>query len=192
MVQKSEVHNKLPLIFERDGVRPKIIVYKSKEQSLGAFVHKCREAEYHLVNIKPCLPWSQMYEECIRELKRGSSIQLIKTGSSKHLWGHCIELQAFMSSHTAHSNYELEGKVPETCMNRQTADISKICNYSWYEWVIFRDQPITYPDLSVILGLYFGMTIDVRSSMSYKILKENGEYVCRTTVHSLNPTEIAY
>ena len=36
---------------------------------------------------------------------------------------------------------------------------------------MFRDQPITYPDLPVILGRYLGPAIDVGSARTYKIKK---------------------
>ena len=68
-----------------------------------------------------------MAEDWIRELKQESSRQLIKTGSPKRLWDHCIELQALIRSHTSHSNYELNDEVTETHMTGQTADISNIC-----------------------------------------------------------------
>ena len=123
-----------------------------------------------------------MSEGCIRELKHGLSRKFIKTGSPKRLWDHCIEFQALIFSHTAHINYELDRKLPETYMTGKPAEIRNICEYSWYEWVMFRDQPITYPYFPIVLGWYLEPDIDVRSVMTYKILKENGEYVCRTTV----------
>ena len=76
-------------------------------------------------------------------------------------------------------------------MNVQNFDISNICEYSWYEWVIICDQPIKYPDSPVILGRYLIPAIDVGSAMTYNILKANSDYVCRTTVCSLNLTEIS-
>ena len=107
------------------------------------------------------------------------------------MWDYCIELQALIRSHTNHSNYELGGEVPETHITLQTADTRNIYNYSWYEWVMFHDKPLTHQYLTVILGRYLGPAIDVGSIITYKIMKTNGKYVCRTTVCSLNPTELA-
>ena len=76
-------------------------------------------------------------------------------------------------------------------MTGHTADISNICEYPWYDRVIFRYQPITYPYFPVILGRYLGPAIDVGSAMTYKILKANGEHVCRTIVCLLKPTKLA-
>ena len=112
-------------------------------------------------------------------------------GLPNHLWNHCIELQDLIHSHTAHSNYELDVEVPETCITGQKADISNIYEYYCYKWVMFRDQPITYPDPPMILGRYLVPAIDVGSAMTYKILKAKGYYVCRTIVNSLKPIELA-
>ena len=57
MAKKSEAHETLSLLFQRDVVPPKMIVDISKEQSLGNFARKCREADCHLVNTKPYSPW---------------------------------------------------------------------------------------------------------------------------------------
>ena len=57
---------------------------------------------------------------------------------------------------------------------------------------MFCDQPITHLDLLVILGQNLRLAIDVESAMNYKIMKVNGEYVCRTTVWSLIPTGLAW
>ena len=110
MAQKNEAHDKLFLMLNRDRVPQKMIVYKSREQSLGAFSHKCREEKCHLHNSKPFLPWSHMDEGCICRLNRGLLIQLINTGSIKRLWDHCIWLQAIIFSHTAHRTMNLTTK----------------------------------------------------------------------------------
>ena len=72
---------------------------------------------------------------------------------------------ALICSHTAHTAYELQGEVPETIMTGQTADISNICEYDWYEWIMFRDNKASYPHEKQTLGRYLGPAIDVGSSM---------------------------
>ena len=117
---------------------------------------------------------------------------MIKKVSPKCLWDHIIDPEALIRSHTAHSAYELDSEVPDTRMNRQTSDRIKICEYEWYQWVMLPDQNINYPYPPVVLEWYLGPAIDVDSTMTYKTLKRNGEYVCRTNVPPLILTEIAY
>jgi hypothetical protein len=114
MRQKSEAHNTLDLLFKRDGVPPEMVVDGSKEQTLGDFARKCREASCYLKQTEPYSPWMNNAETAIRETKRGSSRKMIKTGSPKRLWDHCIELEALVRSNTALEIYALEGQTPET------------------------------------------------------------------------------
>ena len=141
MRKKGEAHKTLSIVFKRDGVPHRMVVDNPKEQSLGEFKRKCREADFHLVNYEPYSPWQIAAEGCIKELKKASSPKLIPTGLSKVLWDHCIELIQLIWSHTTHTAYELQGEVPKTIMTGQTTDISNICEYEWYEWVMFMELP---------------------------------------------------
>ena len=62
---------------------------------------------------------------------------MLKSGSPKALWDHHIDLEALIRSHTALDIYGLEGQVPETFMSSQMGDISSLCEFEWFEWVMF-------------------------------------------------------
>ena len=97
---------------------------------------------------------------------------------------------ALICSHTTQTTYEVQDEVPETIMIGQTADISKICEYDWYEWVMFLDNVTSYSEDRRTLGRYLGPEIDVGSSLCYKILKADGNISYRTTVRSLTLEEL--
>ena len=40
----------------------------------------------------------------------------------------------------------LQGELPETVMLSGTSDISQFCEHGLFDWVMFRDDPIQYPD----------------------------------------------
>ena len=80
MILKKHAHETLSLIFKRNGVPPKIVVDNSKEQTLGKFARKCREADCHLVTTEPYSLWMQAEEGCIKKTKLGSSIKILKYG----------------------------------------------------------------------------------------------------------------
>jgi hypothetical protein len=82
---KGDAHETLSLLFARDGVPPSMVLDNSKEQIEGNFKRKLKEADCHMKRTEPYSPWSQAAEGCIRELKRGSSRKMIKTGSPKPL-----------------------------------------------------------------------------------------------------------
>jgi hypothetical protein len=55
---------------------------------------------------------------------------------------------------------------------------------------MFRDNVPTFPDVKLTLGQYLGPATDVGSSLTAKILKSNGQTVCRSTLWHLNNKEI--
>jgi hypothetical protein len=106
---------------------------------------------------------------------------MFKTGSPKCLWDHCFELEAHVRSCTSNDIYMTAGQVPKTIMTRNTANISRIAEFGWYNWVMFCDNEPYYPDDKLILGRYLGPAIDTGSALTAKILKLNGVFVCRST-----------
>ena len=124
MKAKSDCHDALSVLFSRYGIPPAMIMDRLKEQTKGNFPQKLREAECIRYKIKPYSDWSNTCELNIRELKRGSFCKMLKSGSPKSLWGHCLELEALILSHTAHDIYDLNSNTPEVKMKGMTADIS--------------------------------------------------------------------
>ena len=161
-----------------------------KEQTKGDFARKLKEADCHKRQTEPYSPWMNSAEGCIRELKRGSSRKMLRTRSPKILWDHCIELEAFIRSCTVNDIYETNGETPENIMTGQTADISHICEFGWYDWVMFRDNVQTYPDDKLTLGRYLGPATDVGSALTAKILRANGNFACRSTFRHLTDDEL--
>ena len=80
------------------------------------------------------------------------------------------------------------GQVPETLMSGETADISQICQFGWFDWVMYHD-PANFPEDKPTLGRYLGPAIDVGSMLTAKILMPNGQFVCRSTLRHLNDDE---
>ncbi len=152
MTRKGEAHETLSLLFHCDGVPLTMVLDGSNEQTKGDFKKKLREADCHARQTEPYSPWQQAAEGCICELKRGVSRKMIKTGSPRVLWNHCIELEAHICSSTSNNVYMTNGEVPETIMTGSTADISHICEFGWYDWVMLRDNLPTFPDNKLILG----------------------------------------
>ncbi len=55
---------------------------------------------------------------------------------------------------------------------------------------MFWDTSIKFPEDNMVLGRDLGPAIDIGPAMASKILKENGQTVIRSTVHSLMPDEL--
>jgi hypothetical protein len=190
ITRKGEAHETLSLLFHRDGVPLTMVFDGLKEQCQGDFKRKLCKADCHARQTEPYSPWQQAAEVCICELKWGVSRKMIKTGSPRIFWDHFIELEALICSSTSNKIYMTNGKVPKTIMTSSTVDISHICEFGWYDWVMFRDNAPMFPDVKLTLGQYLGPATNIGSALTAKILKSNGQTVCRSTLQHLNNKEI--
>ena len=163
----------------------------AKEQVMGMLRRKCREAGIGVKQTEPYTPWSNAAEAAIRELKKGAGRQMDRSKAPKRLWDDCLEQEANVRSLTAHEIYRLDGQVLETLVSGETADISPFAAFKWYEWVLFRETSVTYPDDTMVLGRDLGRVIDIGPAMTRKVLKANGKVVYRSTVRPLSPDEMA-
>lgn len=191
MAKKSQAHEGLSLLLQREGAPNTMIMDGAKEQVMGMFRRKCREAGIRVKQTEPYTPWSNAAESAIRELKKGVGRQMVRSKAPKRLWDDCLEREAYVRSLTAHDIYRLDGQVPETLVSGETADISPFATFKWYEWVLFRDTSVTYPDDTMVLGRDLGPAIDIGPAMTRKVLKANGKVVYRSTVRGLTPDEMA-
>ena len=125
----------------------------------------------------------------IKELKKGSSRKLIKSGTPKRLWDDCLKLESYKRSNPAHSIYKLDEIVPETIMSGKMSDISQFCEFEWFEWVMFWDKTAPYPNDHFRLGRYLGSSIDIGPALMAKITEENGHVLHRSLYQVLTQEE---
>jgi hypothetical protein len=124
-------------------------------------------------------------------LKRATKRAMLKTSTPKRLWDYCLELQSKIRSNIAHDITTLGGQTPETVMGGETADISELCEYDWFQWLWFRDTLAHFPDESRVLVWYMGPAKLVGRAMCCHILKANGSVIQRSTVGPLTPEELS-
>ena len=66
-------------------------------------------------------------------------------------------------------------------MSGKMSDISQFCKLEWFEWVMFRNETVLFPDDVLKLGHYLGPSINIGPAMMVKILTENGQVLHRST-----------
>ena len=191
MPKKSCAHDALSLLFKRDGVPSTMVMDGSKEQTLGKFATKCRQAGCHVKQTEPYSPWSNSCEVAIKECKGAAGRDLRASKCPKKLWDDCLERRAYIRSFTAHDIYSLMGEVPDTLVNGESPDISEFSQFKWYEWVKYRDQQVAFPDDNFVLGRYLGPSTDIGPAMTCKLLNVKGNYIHRSTVRALTDDEVA-
>ena len=187
--KKSDAHEGLSLMAQRDGVPFVIVMDGSKEQTLGPFRRKAKEMDCHTVQTEPHSPWENAAELVIRELKCSSGQKALQKRSPTTLWDHCIELESILRSNTAVFHPELNGQVPEKIMTGQTADISNLAEYEWYDWVVYWKKTADYPESKECYGRWMGPAIDIGCSIPAKILQENGHVIYNGTHQPLTQDE---
>ena len=75
-------------------------------------------------------------------------------------------------------------------MNGMSSDIIDICEFEFYEWVMFNDSQATFPETKFHVRRWLGPAVDVVSASTYKILKSNGQVVPRSTIRHLTLDEL--
>jgi hypothetical protein len=73
--------------------------------------------------------------------------------------------------------YMTNGKVPETIITSNTSDISQICEFGWYDWVMFRDNIPTFPDNKKTLATQW-MVSPERAQWTVQQTKQRGVCTC--------------
>ena len=68
-------------------------------------------------------------ENGVWELKKASARQMLKKHSPKRLWDDCLELQGFVTSHTAGTIFGLNGETPQTMLSGETANILEFAEF---------------------------------------------------------------
>ena len=115
---------------------------------------------------------------------------MLKRNFPKKLWDHCLELESRIRSATTLPRFDLDHHTPEAKMHGMSSDISDICEFEFYEWVMFNDSQATFPKTKFQVGRWLGTSIDVGSALTYKILKSNGQVVPRSTIIHLTLDEL--
>jgi hypothetical protein len=187
---KGDAHTSLDLLFPEEGVPNTMISDDAPKLHAGEFRRKCRQAGSYCKETEPYSPWMNCAEGTIRELKRATRRAMLKTQTPKRLWDYCLELQAKIRSNTAHDITTLEGQTPETLMGGETADISELCEYDWFQWLYDRDTKSSFPDATKVPVRYMGPEKSVGPMMCCHILKANGNILQRSTVGPLTPAEL--
>ena len=188
--KESDVHESLDLFLTRYGIPEALISDGANAYTGGQFKAKAKEAGIFNKLTDPYSPWQNRAEGEIREVKRLAGRWMVRSGSPRRLWDDCIELASIVRSHMALDMYRLQGQVPETIMLGQTADISFISEFGWYEWVYYNESIAQFPASKMLLGRYLGPTDpEAGSVMTAKVLVKSGEVIRRNTYRKLTPEE---
>ena len=134
MVKKSQAHLSLDKFFNEVGVPMQMVPDNAPELVKGDFRQKCQRVQCPVTPVEAYTPNANDAEATIRELKRHYRRTMIDTGAPEVLWDYCLEWCALVRSHTALNIPVLDGQVPATRMTGDTADMSFLVEFGWFDW----------------------------------------------------------
>jgi hypothetical protein len=189
MKNEKEAHDALSSLFYRDVVPNVMVMDGYTAQVEGEFRRKFCDSGWHIKQTEPYTVSSNMGEGGVRELTNGVGRQIICSGCSKRCWDDCIVREVYVCSHTVLDIFGLEGRVPESIVKVEPADISTIAEYEWYTWVNFRGKYASFPVSKIQLGNDLVPAIDTGPAMAQKIMKANGQVMYLTSVNCVSDGE---
>ena len=139
MATKSDVHYTLDDFFDKIAVPSVMITDGAREFVKGQYSKKLKRAQCQQHTVEAETPNANQAEAVIRELKIHYRRVMLETNAPEVLWDYCLEWCALVRSHTALNVKSLDGQVPVTKMLGDTADISHLAEFGWYDWVWFVD-----------------------------------------------------
>lgn len=130
-------------------------------------------------------------ELSIRELKKRMKRAMQRHNMPLRLWCFVAEYEAAIMRFTASDLFRLRGRTPYELVHGYTPDISEYLEFELYEPVFYwDDERVGFPESEKKLGRWLGPAVSVGQGMAYYILKENGEYIVRSTVEGIEADDI--
>ena len=176
--------------FKEVGIPMHLICDRAKEQVRGDARILCNEVGCHVRELEKGTSAANRAERAIKTLKDGAKNDLFRSNAPLVLWCYCIERRADIINCTIRSNYMLQGQIPHSMMTGQPTDISNICEYAWYEWVIYRIEGAKFPVQHQRLGRVLGSSHNAGSTMSQWVLTVTGDVMPIQTLRRLTPGEL--
>jgi hypothetical protein len=189
MALKSDAGLALRQFIRDYGIPERLTSDGSGEQtgSKTEFIRNVRKfgIEHHLS--EPHRPQQNRAESVIREVKRRWFRQMTKRKVPKRLWDYGIVWVCEIMSLTSNSSFNLDGRTPIEQITGETPDISEYLDFSFYDWVWYRDNAGVGDNM---FGRWLGVSHRIGNLMSFWILTETGHVISRTTVQRVTNLEL--
>ena len=71
---------------------------------------------------------------------------MIERNNPITLWDYCVERCASVHNITSINAFKLQGFILHATITEEQSDISNLFQFSWIEWVYYRDEKKNFPD----------------------------------------------
>jgi len=82
------------------------------------------------------------------------------------LWYYCLERRGKIINSTVRNNPQLQNTIPHTRLSGQPTDISMLCEYGWYDWVVYCIEGPNFPMSKKKLGRVLGPATNAGSVLA--------------------------
>ena len=188
MKAKSDAHLTQDKLFRTVGFPTAIIPDYALELTQGKFLKNAQRAQVQIRPVEPYMHNLNFAETCIREVLRLYHRFMISRGIPKVLWDRCFVYCCELRSHMALGHYDQEGECGATIIFGETADISHLVEFSFYDWIWFVSPKESNMD-RMMLGRWLGPSLDVGEALTYAILTPTAEIIHRSSVLPLTIEE---
>ena len=189
MKSQEEFQTALHWFCKQVGVPISLIVDAHKAQTSKATKRFCHQVGTTLRILEKGTPWANRAELYIGLLKEAVRKDLRATNSPMVLWDYAIERRALIHNAVPRPLFQNNGLTPHSATFGVEGDISKICNFGWYEWVYYRDHG-SFPENKQKLGRVLGPIPNEGNEMAQGVLTSKGTIVPRRTIRKLNTSEL--
>ena len=171
------------------GVPVKIICDGSNEQTKQetTFMEQVRKHHINIHTTKPNRHNQSKVEGVIRELRKNWFCTMQRKRVPRRLWDYGLMWVSEVRVRTSSDAADLKGRTPLEQITRDTVDISRYLDFSFYDWSWYHDNAA----LGLTkLGRWLGVAHKVGGLMSYWILTVNCTVIARTTVQRVTSLEM--
>ena len=116
-----------------------IIPDNTPELVAGEFKRKALRYGTSFKLVEAWTPNQNLAESAIQEIKRSYRWAMWKSNAPGILWDHCLELIAELRSNMVLNLSSLGGDSPHTKLTGNTADISHLVEFEWYQMVWYSN-----------------------------------------------------
>ena len=189
LTSRINIAQALKRYFKEIGVPLYLICDQAREQVQGDARILCNESGCAVIELEKGTPAANRAERTIKILKDGVKRDMFDSDSPLVLWCYCVERRADIINATVRSNHLLQNQTPHTRLTAQPTDISCLCEFRWYDWVLYRQEGEAFPFNHQKLGRVLGPAKGAGTEMSQWVLTGTGEVTPFQSLRLLNNAE---
>ena len=190
MPTKGSVPQALKAFAKEIGAPDAIICDASGEQTSRTVKEFLRSIGTTLRVLEEGTPWSNRAELYIGIIKEAVRRDMFESNCPLPFWDYCVERRAAIHNLTANGNFNLQGRNPFFSVTGEEGDISNLCQFSFYQWVYYREQKNGFPIPKELLGRALGPSKGEGNAMAQWVLNYHGNVVPRRSVRPLTHDEM--